>query len=149
MPIHTEKRVLPYRPEQIFALVADVEKYPEFLPWCVACRKTKTFDDGFEADLAIGFKMVREKFTSRVTLNKPDRIEVAYLKGPFSTLSNIWRFTPVKDGDQTEINFSLDFEFRSRVIQKLIGVLFEEAVRRMVAAFEARARDLYGSSETD
>ncbi|MDG2321519.1 MAG: type II toxin-antitoxin system RatA family toxin [Rhodospirillaceae bacterium] len=149
MPIHTEKRVLPYRPEQIFALVADVEKYPEFLPWCVACRKTKIFDDGFEADLAIGFKMVREKFTSRVTLNKPDRIEVAYLKGPFSTLSNIWRFTPVKDGDQTEINFSLDFEFSSRVIQKLIGVLFEEAVRRMVAAFEARASYLYGSSETD
>ena len=145
MPIHREKRVLPYTPEQIFALVADVEKYPEFLPWCVACRKTKTFEDGFEADLAIGFKMVREQFTSRVTLTNPSRIEVTYLKGPFRSLSNIWHFHPVGEGDETEIDFSLDFEFRSRVLQKLIGVLFEEAVRRMVAAFEVRANALYGN----
>ena len=149
MPVHTENRVLPYTPEQVFSLVADVEKYPEFLPWCVACRKTKTFDDGFEADLAIGFKMVREQFTSRVTLDNPDRIEVAYKKGPFSTLSNIWRFNPANSGKHTEIEFHLEFEFRSRVLQKLIGVLFEEAVRRMVAAFETRAEDLYGKKPVD
>ena len=144
MPVHTEKRVLPYTPEQIFELVADVERYPEFMPWCVACRITETFDDGFEADLAIGFKMVREKFTSRVTLYRPDKIVVGYKKGPFSRLSNTWRFKSLEDDQKTEINFHLEFEFRSRVLQKLIGLLFEEAVHRMVAAFEARAIDLYG-----
>lgn len=148
MPVHTENRVLPYRPEQVFALVADVEKYPEFLPWCVACRKTKAYEDGFEADLAIGFKMVREKFTSRVTLFDPDRIEVAYKKGPFRELSNTWKFNPIDGGEKTEVDFHLAFEFRSRVLQKLIGVLFEEAVHRMVAAFESRAEDLYGSRGT-
>lgn len=146
MPVHTETRVLPYTPEQVFALVADVEKYPEFLPWCVACRKTKSHDDGFEADLAIGFKMVREQFTSRVILDSPKRIEVSYLKGPFRTLSNVWEFEAAAEGRSTEINFRLDFEFRSRVLQKLIGVLFEEAVHRMVAAFESRAEQLYGRS---
>ncbi len=147
MPIHKEKRVLPYTPEQMFGLVADVERYPEFLPWCVACRITQNYDDGFEADLAIGFKMVREKFTSRVTLHNPDFIEVAYKKGPFKTLSNTWRFNPLDEGRQTEIDFHLEFEFRSRVLQKLIGVLFEEAVRRMVAAFEGRADQLYGKGD--
>ena len=146
MPVHTEKRVLPYTPEQIFELVADVERYPEFLPWCVACRITETFDDGFEADLAIGFKMVREQFTSRVTLERPDKIIVGYKKGPFSRLSNTWQFKPLDESQNTEINFHLEFEFRSRVLQKLIGLLFEEAVHRMVAAFEARAVDLYGPS---
>ena len=128
----------------MFDLVADVERYPEFLPWCVACRKTQTFDDGFEADLAIGFKMVREKITSRVTLDAPDQIEIGYRKGPFSRLSNTWRFSPTADGKGTEVDFHLEFEFRSRVLQKIIGVLFEEAVRRMVSAFEVRAAALYG-----
>ena len=145
MPVHTEKHVLPYTPGQVFDLVADVERYPEFLPWCVACRKTDTFDNGFEADLTIGFKMVREQFTSRVTLEKPGYIKVGYKKGPFRHLSNTWRFTPRDGGKETEIDFYLEFEFRSRVLQKLIGMLFEEAVRRMVAAFEARAADLYGT----
>ena len=90
--------------------------------------------------------MVRETFTSRVTLDSPERITIAYKKGPFSRLSNIWQFTPLDGGQKTEIDFQLDFEFRSRVFQKLIGLLFEEAVRRMVAAFEARAADLYGKS---
>lgn len=125
-------------------MVADVERYPEFLPWCVACRKTKKLDNGFEADLAIGFKMVREKFSSRVTLGPPSDILVEYLDGPFRYLSNTWKFSEAEDGKGCEIDFYLEFEFRSAVLQKLIGVLFEEAVRRMVAAFESRAVELYG-----
>jgi len=144
MKVHNEKRVLLYTPDQVFDIVADVERYPEFLPWCIACRKTKEFDDGFEADLAIGFKMVREKFTSRVTLSRPNGLDVAYKEGPFSTLSNTWRFNPIYNGEATEVDFHLEFEFRSRVLHKLIGLLFEEAVRRMVAAFEARAERIYG-----
>lgn len=144
MPTHSEIRYLPYSPEQVYAVVADVERYPEFLPWCVACRKTKTLDNGFEADLAIGFKMVREKFTSRVTLGPPSDILVEYKDGPFKYLSNTWKFRESEDGKGCEIDFYLEFEFKSRVLQKLIGVLFEEAVHRMVAAFESRAADLYG-----
>lgn len=143
MPTHSEKKHLPYTPEQVYALVADVEKYPDFLPWCVACRKTKTLSDGFEADLAIGFKMVREKFTSRVSLKPTSDILVEYKDGPFKYLSNTWKFNQGPDGEGCEIDFYLEFEFKSRVLQKLIGVLFEEAVHRMVAAFEARAAALY------
>ncbi len=144
MAVHNETRILPYTPQQVFDLVADVERYPEFLPWCIACRITKRVDDGFEADLAIGFKMVREKFTSIVTLKQSDRIEVAYKDGPFSYLTNTWDFAPGPDGKGTEVRFHLEFEFRSRMLQSLIGLLFEEAVRRMVGAFEARAAALYG-----
>ncbi len=144
MAVHSEKITLPYTQEQIFDLVADVEKYPLFLPWCIACRKTKILEDGFEADLAIGFKMVREKFTSRVTLDSPNMVEVAYKDGPFKYLSNTWKFVGTPDGKGCEIDFYLEFEFRSVILQKLIGVLFEEAVRRMVSAFESRAKVLYG-----
>ena len=147
MSVHTEKRILPYTPEQIFDLVADVERYPEFLPWCVACRKTKLFDDGFEADLAIGFKMVREKFTSRVILDHPNKVEVVYKDGPFKNLSNTWHFDKSSDDLGCEVNFHLELEFRSAVLQKLIGVLFAEAVRRMVSAFENRAAELYDKQD--
>lgn len=144
MPAHRETRILPYTPEQVFALVADVEKYPEFLPWCVACRiKARESQACFTADLAVGFKMVREKFTSRVTLNPPQSIKVEYLDGPFEHLTNIWTFKPAHGGKATEVEFFLDFEFRSRLLRNLIGLLFEEAVRRMVAAFEKRAAEIY------
>ena len=149
MPVHQETRVLPYTPEQIFAMVADVEKYPEFLPWCVACRiKKRETESTFTADMAIGFKMVREKFTSRVTLTKPDSITVEYLDGPFRHLTNKWVFQAAAGGKSTQLEFFLDFEFRSKLLQSLIGVLFDEAVRRMVAAFEARARVLYASASS-
>ncbi|MDX2224575.1 MAG: type II toxin-antitoxin system RatA family toxin, partial [Rhodospirillaceae bacterium] len=143
-------RVLPYTPAQVFDLVADVEKYPEFLPWCVACRiKTRESATCFTADLAVGFKMVREKFTSRVTLSRPDAITVEYLDGPFAHLTNRWNFRPVSGGAVgTEVEFFLEFEFRSRLLQALIGVLFEEAVHRMVGAFEARAAAIYGHAPT-
>ena len=144
MPHHSENRILPYTPEQIFALVADVERYPEFLPWCVACRITaRPSPTEFIADLAVGFKMVREQFTSRVTLTPNERIVVSYLKGPFQHLENQWQFAPADGG--TRVDFALQFEFRSALLQTLIGALFEEAVRRMVTAFEARARKLYGA----
>jgi coenzyme Q-binding protein COQ10 len=146
MPVHTEKRILPYSPEQVYKLVADVERYPEFLPWCVACRKTRTYENGFDADLAIGFKMVREKFSSRVVLHPIDKVEVVYKDGPFKHLSNSWSFSATDDGKGCVVDFYLDFEFRSLMLQKIIGVLFEEAVRRMVSAFEARAEDLYGKA---
>src|SRR5258707_1990876 len=142
MPTHAEQRVLPYTPEQLFDLVADVERYPEFLPWCVGARVRERRDNLVVADLLIGFRMFRERFTSKVTLARPQRIDVAYSDGPFRYLDNHWIFAPVEGG--CRIDFFVDFEFRSTILQKLIGVLFNEAVRRMVAAFETRAQQLYG-----
>jgi coenzyme Q-binding protein COQ10 len=147
MPTHAEKRVLPYTPEQMYDLVADIEKYPEFLPWCLAARIRKREGNVVYADLIIGFKMIRERFTSRVTLSPPDRIDVSYTEGPFSYLNNHWIFITTEDGGCL-IDFYVDFEFRSKMLQKIIGVLFNEAVRRMVTAFETRARELYGGDGT-
>ena len=147
MPIHAEQRLLPYRPEQLFDLVADIERYPEFLPWCLAARITKRENEVINADLVIGFRMIRERFKSRVTLDRPAlRIDVAYLDGPFKYLNNHWIFEPMPGG-QTRLDFFVDFEFRSALLSRLIGVLFNEAVRRMVAAFETRAKQLYGNVE--
>jgi len=143
MPTHAEQRVLPYAPDQLFDLVADIERYPEFLPWCVGARIRKRSAEGIEADLVIGFKMIRERYSSRVVLDRPRRIDVVYgEEGPFRHLENHWIFHPTETGCVVE--FYLDFEFRSRILQRLIGVLFHEAVRRMVGAFEARAKRLYG-----
>ena len=147
MKIHTEQKILPFKPDQIFELVGDVAKYPEFLPWCTGARirerqQTST-GETMIADLMIGFKMVRERFTSRVTLDRPDlRIDVDYMQGPFKHLKNHWTFSATPVG-ACQIDFHLEFEFSSVLLQKLIGVLFHEAVRRMVAAFETRAYQLY------
>ena len=147
MKVLTEQKILPFKPDEIFELVGDVARYPEFLPWCTGARirekqKTST-GETMIADLMIGFKMVREKFTSRVTLDRPSlRIDVDYLQGPFKTLKNHWTFSATQNG-HCQIDFHLEFEFSSVLLQKLIGVLFHEAVRRMVAAFEARAHQLY------
>ena len=143
MPTHAEQRVLPYTPEELFDLVADIERYPEFLPWCLGARIRRREGNTIVADLLIGFRMVRERFTSKVTLGRPGRIDVAYSEGPFRYLNNHWVFDPTPEGG-CRIDFFVDFEFRSAFLQKIIGVLFNEAVRRMVAAFEARARHLYG-----
>ncbi len=146
MPVHRETKLFPYTQEQVFDLVAHVEKYPEFLPWCLACRiNRRESPTSFIADLAVGFKMVREKFTSRVTAIPYEKITVEYLDGPFEYLTNEWTFSTIPEG--TKVDFYLSFEFRSKILQKLIGVLFEEAVRRMVAAFEARADALYGAGK--
>lgn len=143
MPTHAEKRVVPYTPEQMFDLVAHIERYPEFLPWCVAARIRSRQGNEVVADLVIGFKMFRERYTSRVTLERPRRIHVSYLEGPLKHLTNHWVFEPHPSG--TEIDFYVDFEFHSKVLQALIGTLFHEAMRRIVAAFEHRAQRLYGA----
>ncbi len=144
MPVHSEQRVLPYSPDQLFDLVADIERYPEFLPWCLAARILRREGDTLSADLLIGFKMVREKFTSRVTLDRANhRIDVTYEEGPFRFLNNHWVFQPADDG-RSHVDFHVEFEFRSALLAKIIGVLFHEAVRRMVHAFETRAKQLYG-----
>ncbi|NNG02974.1 MAG: type II toxin-antitoxin system RatA family toxin [Inquilinus sp.] len=144
MPTHAEQKLLPYSQAQLFDLVADIERYPEFLPWCLATRTRERQGAVLISDMVIGFRMVRERFTSRVTLARPDRIDVEYTHGPLSHLNNHWRFLPHPEG--CVIDFYVDFEFRSRVLQKLIGVLFNEAVKRMVGAFEERAHALYGAN---
>ena len=149
MPSHAEKRKMPYSAQQMYDLIADIAAYPEFLPWCSAARIRKSTDlpDGqgrvLDADLVISFKLFREKFASRVTL-LPDqnRINVEYLDGPFRYLKNHWEFIPAGDG--CEVDFFVDFEFRSIVLQKIIGVVFHEAMQRIVRAFEERAKALYG-----
>ena len=147
MPTHAERKVLRYSPEQMFDLVADVRRYPEFLPWCVASRIVSRSEGELIADLTIGFKMFRETFRSRVGLERPDHVHVEYLTGPFRYLNNQWRFRPVpQPGGVTgcEVDFFVDFEFRSRLLQAVIGTVFGEAVRLMVRAFERRAMALYG-----
>lgn len=149
MPTHAEKRLLPYTQEQLFDLVAQVERYPEFLPWCLASRIRRREEDLIVADLIIGFRMIRERFTSNVKLQRPDRIDVWYAEGPFKYLNNHWLFEPQPSSPAlptggTLIDFYVDFEFRSKLLQSVIGVLFNEATKRMVAAFEARAKQLYG-----
>ena len=146
MPTHTEKRIMPYTAKQMYDLVADVETYPDFLPWCAATRIRKVTKDShktiIEADLIIAFKVFRERFGSRVTLKAEKfSIDVEYLDGPFKYLNNHWIFRDVDGG--CEADFFVDFEFKSRVMQALIGVVFNEAMQRIVKAFEMRADDLY------
>jgi len=144
MPKHAEQRLLLHTPHQLFDLVADVDRYQEFLPWCVASRVNRHEGEVIHADLVIGYRMFRERFTSQVTLKRPDRIDVQYCDGPFKYLHNHWIFVPQEGGRTTLINFYVDFEFRSRLLQGLIGAVFGEAVHRMVRAFEKRADALYG-----
>ena len=151
MPTHAEKRIVPYSADQMFALIADVARYPEFLPWVAAARirGTRPLPDGegevMEADLVVSFKVYRERFGSRVTLHRKERlIDVEYLQGPFRYLQNHWKFIPLGP-DRCEVDFFVDFEFRSAILQKLIGIVFHEAMLRIVRAFERRAEALYGS----
>jgi coenzyme Q-binding protein COQ10 len=149
MPTHAEIRRVPYSAEEMYDLIADVGRYPEFLPWCAAARVRSVTPlpegDGalMEADLVVSFKVYRERFGSQVTLHPEARtIDVAYLDGPFRYLRNHWRFVPHENG--SEVDFFVDFEFRSTVLQKLIGLVFQEAMQRIVRAFERRAETLYG-----
>jgi coenzyme Q-binding protein COQ10 len=147
LPRHDEARVLPYSPDQMYALVADVGSYPEFLPWCSAARIRSREDRGdhevMEADLVISFKVFRERFGSRVTLwPEPRKIDTEYLDGPFKYLKSQWSFTEAVGGCQ--VAFWVDFEFRNRILGAAIGLVFNEAMQRIVRAFETRARALYG-----
>lgn len=151
MPRHSENRILPYSARQIYDLVADVARYPEFLPWTAAARirsraPLQGRSEGAEvmlADLVISFKVFRERFGSRVTLLPAEnRIETEYLDGPFRYLHSHWQITDAEGG--CNVVFHVDFEFRNRVLQSVIGVVFDEAMRRVVGAFERRAHELYG-----
>jgi coenzyme Q-binding protein COQ10 len=144
MPRHTETKNLPYTPEQMFDLVADVKRYQEFLPWVAATRVRSDSDTLMVADLVVGFKSLKETFTSRVTKHRPTDIKVEYVEGPLKFLNNSWTFKPDGKGG-TDIHFCVDFAFKSRIFETLAGQMFDRALRRMTAAFETRAHELYGS----
>ena len=150
MPQHSDSRILPYTADQMYALVADIERYPEFLPWNTAARirSRRPEPDGselVEADLVISFKVFRERFGSRVTLWPADRrIDTEYLDGPFKYLKSGWSFADLPHGS-CKVDFFVDFEFRNAILGKVIGVVFGEAMSRIVRAFEDRARALYGT----
>jgi coenzyme Q-binding protein COQ10 len=147
MPRYVTTRDLPHRPEQMFDLVADVERYPEFVPMCEALkvRRRTTGVNGSEvllADMSIGYKVIRESFTSRVALDRANmKILVEYVDGPFSHLENRWTFAP--SGAGCEVTFDIDYAFRSRTFQMLAGAVFDTVVKRMVQAFETRANAIY------
>ena len=143
MPGINETRRLPYSCEQMFDLVADVANYPKFLPWVVATRVRSNSEAEMEADMLVGFKAIREKFTSRVIKSRPDHLEVFYIDGPLKDLDNKWTFKRLSDGG-CEIEFCVDFTFRNAVFEALAGQYFDRAFRKMVEAFEKRADELYG-----
>ncbi len=151
MPQHKDSRILPYTADQMYALVADIERYPEFLPWNAAARiraRRPGADEGselVEADLVISFKVFRERFGSRVTLwPQQKRIDTEYLDGPFKYLKSGWSFADLPHGS-CKVDFFVDFEFRNAILGKVIGVVFGEAMSRIVRAFEDRAKVLYGT----
>ncbi len=147
MSRHHESRVLPYPADLMYAIVSDVEKYPEFLPWVTGLKITRRVSDtAFEAEMRVGFAGINERFTSLVTLDPAahsiDVVKVA--GGPFRTLENHWRFTP--RGDICDVDFSIAFEFRSTMLNMLAGAAFERAMVKMADAFEARARAISSRS---
>lgn len=147
MPRHSESRYLSYTPEQLFDMVADVGRYDEFLPWVVAVRIRSSSEAETVADLVVGFNAFKERFTSRVTKQRPRHICVDYIEGPLKYLKNEWRFERTADGG-TELFFSVDFAFRSRIFEALAGQMFDRALRRMTDSFERRAATLYGMSSS-
>ncbi len=151
MPIHHEIRRSPHSVQELYSLILDIEKYPEFLPWCVAARIVSRDSAELQADLVIRFKAFSEKFTSRVTPKPAEtakdsaEVQVELVHGPFTHLSNHWKLVPLAKGG-TDIHFSIDFRFKSPLFEKLIGALFEKAVKKMVGAFETRADKLFGKT---
>jgi coenzyme Q-binding protein COQ10 len=150
MAVLEQTEISQFSPQQIFDLVADVESYPEFLPWCGAARiKEKVSEKEFLAELVIVFKALRERYTSRVTLTPPEsehaacHVSAVMIEGPFHHLTNEWQLSPTEDGG-TRIDLTLEFQFKNALLQKLIGGLFERASEKMISAFRTRARELYG-----
>ena len=145
---HSENRLLMYSPDDMLRLVSDIEKYPEFIPWCDAVRvnsRSSNITRDFEildADMMVSFKVFREKFSSKVTINKSAKcISVEYLNGPFKFLRNSWEFVP--SGKNCEVCFEVEFEFRSKTMQRIIGFVFQDSMKKIVKAFEERAAELY------
>jgi coenzyme Q-binding protein COQ10 len=146
MPSHEEKRVLPYTAEQLFDLVMDIDKYPEFLPWCVAARINERGKNDLSADVVVGYKVFREKFSSRVHFKRPKEIEVEYLQGPMRHLHNKWAFKDLRGG-QCEVDFYVDFSLKTKLFEKLVDQFFHRALVKMINAFEGRALQLYGGKK--
>lgn len=152
MPKYTTRRRVNFTAEEMFALVADVEKYPQFLPLCEALRVRERTTDAegravVVAVMEVGYKSIRERFTSRVVLDRAaNRILVTYLDGPFSRLENRWTFVDVEgsSGRRSDVEFFIDYEFRSFILQTLMGAMFDQAFRKFADAFEARAHQVYG-----
>ncbi len=146
MTSHSETKFLPYGAKEMFDLVADISSYPEFLPWCAAARIRKEVQKGevkqIEADLIISFKVFREKFGSLVLLDHAKCvIETDYIDGPFRYMHSVWSFKDCEEG--CEVKFKVDFEFKNAVLQGIIGLVFNDAMHRIVRAFERRASELY------
>lgn len=148
MPHIAETRELPWSAEQMYDLVADVRRYAEFLPWVVATRIKSEEETVMIADMLVGFSALREKFTSRVLKDRNRSIKVEYLEGPLKNLANDWTFTP-SEGGGCRIDFSVDFAFRNAIFEKLAGQYLDSAFRKMVAAFEKRAQQLYGNNNSN
>ncbi|MGK2908419.1 MAG: type II toxin-antitoxin system RatA family toxin [Sphingobium sp.] len=144
MPRHEETRHLPYTPEQMFDLVADVERYEEFLPWVSAIRIRSSSETEMVADMVVGFKGLRETFTSKVVKKRPEEVRVDYLDGPLKYLYNLWHFRSDGQGG-VFVDFVVDFAFKSRLFEALAGQVFDAALRKMIGAFETRAAALYAS----
>lgn len=145
MLTHIEQKQLPYTAEQMFDLVVAVDRYREFAPWCVASRiNSRESDSVFYADLVVGYKMFRERFSSKVITERPDTIYIEYLKGPLKHLKNHWRFIDQGDGSCI-VDFSVEFEFENSALQGIAKVFFKEVIHRMVDAFETRAQEIYGA----
>lgn len=143
MPKHAETRHLPYSAQQMFDLIADVRRYPEFLPWVSAMRVRSDTPTESVADMIVGFKGLRETFTSRVAKQRPGHIRVDYLDGPLKYLRNEWQFRDEPGG--CAVDFSVDFAFKNRMFEMLAGQLFHTALRKMIGAFEDRAAVLYAA----
>ncbi|MBH2000291.1 MAG: type II toxin-antitoxin system RatA family toxin [Sphingomonadaceae bacterium] len=147
MPRHNETRYLPYTPDQMFDLVADVPSYPIFLPWVSAIRVRSSSETEMVADMIVGFKGLRESFTSRVVKHRSDSVTVDYLDGPLKHLHNQWGFRDDGKGGVL-VDFEVEFEFKNRLFEMLAGQMFDKALRKMIGAFEERAAVLYGTGDS-
>ena len=143
MPRHHERRLLPYPPETLYAIVADVGRYPEFLPWVVSADVLDKTEQGFLADLTIGYKLFQDTYRSEVMLTPHERIDIRYIKGPFKYLRNHWVFSSTPP-QGTTLDFFIDFEFQSTLFQSMVETVFTEAATKIISAFEERARALGG-----
>lgn len=141
MPKFSEEKIIPYSAAQVFAVVADVASYPDFLPWCRGARVYNKKEASFDADVMIGFKLFRERFTSRVLLVENESLEVDYIRGPMKRLYNHWKFVAQDDGS-CFVDFEVDFEFKNKMLEEMMGGLFEKACHRIMVAFEERVGSL-------
>ena len=141
MHSHSEVKELPYSAEQLFDLVMDIEKYPEFLPWCKSSKISKKTDEYLEADLVVGYKFFREEFTSRVYFERPNKIHIEYIKGAMNSLKNDWQFADIEEG-KCRVSFNVEFSLKSILLEMVIKQFFDIALKRMATAFEARAKEI-------